>query len=286
MKYIYSTVLFLIFIFVITTVIDFNYVQEVENIDMSANDIDRIAIDLIDANVSLSTTVDKDIKIEHLYSKENQPTSNLYTYQQGNTLYINEYPYNNTNLISKKETVNIYIPEEYVFDELDVVTQSGQINVDSLAANTLDIRTESGNVDIAGVTTTEMNLNGGQFGASISNVVAKQFNAGIDKVDMKIVNSIIDQVVVTNVEDSKLTISRLVTNRVDVFGDKTVVNLTLNDQLDYMFTTSVKIANSQLTSNETGYQYLVNGQKTQVKYNLPDASSVVVAFEAIDDVDE
>ncbi len=281
MKYIYSTVLFLIFIFFITSLIDFNYIKEVENIDMSDNQIDKIAVDLIDANVSLSTTVDKDIKIEHIYSKENQPTSNLYTYQKGHTLYVNEYPYNKSNLISKKETINIYIPEEYVFDELDILTASGQINVDSLSTDTLEIVTDSGNVDVANISTTDMSISGGQFGVSLSNIVAKKVNAEIDKAEMIISNSIIDELNVTNALPSNLTVNRLVTNVVNVFGADTAVNLTLNDQLDYIFNTPAPIGNPQVVPNENGYEYLVNGSKTLVEYNLPDAKTVAVTFEVI-----
>ncbi len=282
MKYMYSTVFFLIFIFFITTVIDFNYVQEVENIDMSDNNIDKIDIDFIDANVSLSTTVDKDIKIEHIYSKESQPTSNLYTYQEGDTLYVNEYPYNSPNFISKKETINIYIPEEYVFDELNIKTTSGQINVDSLSTDDLNIKTDSGNVDVANVSTTNMRINGGQLGVRLSNVVAKEFSSNIDKVEMQIANSIIDDAEITNKADSSIRIDKLVTNYVMIDGANTDVDLTLNDKLDYAVKTPVVVGNPQLATTDSGYEYIANKGEAETRYSIPHAKSVTVKLESID----
>lgn len=281
-KYINSVILFLIFLVSITTIIDFNSIQEVENIDLSNNDISNISVNLIDANVSLSTTVDKDIKIEHIYSKEDQ-TSNLYTYKKGDTLVVNEYPYNKSNLISKKETVNIYIPEEYNFKQLDITTKSGQVNVDSLKTGKLNIKTETGNVDIAGVEATNMALSGNQYGVSISNVIIEQFESALDKMEMSINNSIMNNVNITSKEKSKLRISGLVTQNTNISGANTTVDLTLNDQLGYVFNTPTRIGNSELESTDNGYTYTAKNSKSTVTYNIPEAKAVSVVFDSVED---
>lgn len=282
MKYIYSTVLFLIFLFITTTVIDFNYVQEVDNVDLSNNDISKISVNLIDANVSLSTTVDKDIKIEHIYSKEDE-TSNLYTYQKGDTLVVNEYPYNKSNLISKKETINIYIPEEYNFKELDITTKSGQINVDSLKTGKLDVDTQSGNVDIAGVEAKSIAMSGVKYGVNISNVVVEQFGSVIDKMEMNVNNSIMNSVNVTSREKSKLNISGLVTQNATIAGKNTSVDLILNDQLDYIFNTPIRINNPMLSVTDSGFKYKGNNSKSVVTYNISDAADISVDLVSVEE---
>lgn len=282
MKYIYSTVLFLIFLFITTTVIDFNYVQEVDNVDLSNNDISKISVNLIDANVSLSTTVDKDIKIEHIYSKEDE-TSNLYTYQKGDTLVVNEYPYNKSNLISKKETINIYIPEEYNFKELDITTKSGQINVDSLKTGKLDVDTQSGNVDIAGVEAKSIAMSGVKYGVNISNVVVEQFGSVIDKMEMNVNNSIMNSVNVTSREKSKLNISGLVTQNATIAGKNTSVDLILNDQLDYVFNTPIRINNPMLSVTDSGFKYKGNNSKSVVTYNISDAADISVDLVSVEE---
>lgn len=282
-KYIYSTVIFIIFLYVITFAINFNYVHEVENVDLSKNDISKISVDLIDTNIALSTTVDKDIKIEHIYSKEQEPTSNIYSYQEGNTLIIKEYPYNRQNLVTKKETVNIYIPEEYDFELLNIKTNNGQINVDSLQAGTLNVVTNSGNVDIANINATNMAITGTRSGVNVSNVVAKKFESTVDKMAMKISNSIIDKVKTNSDGISTLNITGLVTNQVNIGGSQVNVDLFLNQVLDYEFKTSATIGNPALKQVEQGYEYKENSAKNVIVYNIPDASIVNVVLESIED---
>lgn len=286
MKYIYSTVIFIAFLFTITVVINFKYVQEVENVDLSQNEITKISVDLIDTNIALSTTIDKDINIEHIYSKEEQPTSNIYSYQDGDTLIIKEYPYNKPKYISKKETVNIYIPEEYDFDKLDIKTNNGQINVDSLSVGNLNVDTDSGNLDIAGVKASNIMVSGNQFGVNLSNVVAKKFDSEIDKMSMKINNSIIDNVYTASEGLSSLAIAGLVTNEVNIGGESVIVDLNLNQSLDYRFFTPATIGEPSLVQNEDGYEYLVNNSKSIVTYNIPDSTMVTVVLETIEDENE
>lgn len=279
MKYFYSSVIFLAFLFLITNTIDFNYTQEVDNIDMSDNKISKIVVDLQDANVSLSSTVDKDVKIEHIYSKEQQPTSNLYTYQEGETLFVNEYPYNKSNLISKKETINVYIPEEYIFDEIEIVNDSGQINIDSLNTKKLDLESTSGNVDVANLNTKELVLNGGQFGVSMSNVDTDKLTSNIDKVDFNINNCIIDQVDLTAKQESSVRIQQLVTNEVKIDGANTTVELRLNPELDYQIMTPIAIGNPQFNPIDDGFEYTKNNSKKKVKYDLSNVGAVTVSFD-------
>lgn len=287
MKYLYSTVLFIIFLFVLTTVIDFNYVQEVENIDMDGNNISKIVVDIDDANVSLSSTVDKDIKIEHLYSQSQYETSKLYTYQEGDILYVNEYPYNKTNLITKKETINIYIPEEYEFDEIDVTTESGEINVDSLKTGIFKVMSNTGNIDIANLNANKIGISGDQLGVNVSNIVAKEFNASIAKSQFTISNSIVNSLKVENAQTSKVNVSKLVAEDVTVVGESTDVNLKLNEGIDYKIISNLQIGNPRLTVEDDGYSYLENNLKKATTYNLKDVQSVSINFETLaEDTDE
>lgn len=287
MKYLYSTVLFIIFLFVLTTVIDFNYVQEVENIDMDGNNISKIVVDIDDANVSLSSIVDKDIKIEHLYSQSQYETSKLYTYQEGDILYVNEYPYNKTNLITKKETINIYIPEEYEFDEIDVTTESGEINVDSLKTGIFKVMSNTGNIDIANLNANKIGISGDQLGVNVSNIVAKEFNASIAKSQFTISNSIVNSLKVENAQTSKVNVSKLVAEDVTVVGESTDVNLKLNEGIDYKIISNLQIGNPRLTVEDDGYSYLENNLKKATTYNLKDVQSVSINFETLaEDTDE
>ncbi|WOO89058.1 DUF4097 family beta strand repeat-containing protein [Mollicutes bacterium LVI A0078] len=287
MKYLYSTVLFIIFLFVLTTVIDFNYVQEVENVDMDGNNISKIVVDIDDANVSLSSTVDKDIKIEHLYSQSQYETSNLYTYQEGDILYVNEYPYNKTNLITKKETINIYIPEEYEFDEIDVTTESGEINVDSLKTGIFKVMSNTGNIDIANLNANKIGISGDQLGVNVSNIVAKEFNASIAKSQFTISNSIVNSLKVENAQTSKVNVSKLVAEDVTVVGENTDVNLKLNEGIGYKIISNLQIGNPRLTVEDDGYSYLENNLKKATTYNLKDVQSVSINFETLaEDTDE
>lgn len=283
MKYIYSTILFLLFLFLITSLINFNYTQEVESIDISKNDISDISIDVNDANVALSTTVGNDIKIEHIYSEEQNPSSKIYTYQDGGTLYINEYPYNQENLISKKETINIYLPEQIVYEQVDVKSESGQINIDSCFTKNLNISSKTGNVDLMKVNSNQINLNGGQIGVQLSNVVAKNVKTSIDKTKLNISNSIIDDLRISNQGSSIVNIDKLVATNVSIDGEQTAVSLNLNNANDYQLITSSLVSNPLLTTNDDGYEYLVNKSKTVVIYKINTLDTINVNFVKIED---
>lgn len=278
MKYLYSVIFFLMFLFGITQLINFNYTQEVENFDMETQAISTIDISALDANVSVATTVDKDIKIEHVYSKVSNPSSSLYTYVEGETLYVNEYPYIQKNIISKKESVNIYIPEEYTVDELDIETDSGKINVDSIETGKLNLMSSTGNVDLANVTVDSLNMAGDRFGVNISNLVAKTFTSQMTNSEINLINSIVDSVTITNDGESSVAIEKLVTNEVTVAGQKTDLNLHLNEENDYVFNTNLTLPNTRLEEIDNGYQYTENDLKQKVIYNLNDLESIELTF--------
>lgn len=287
MKYIYSTAIFIVFLYATSLIIDFNYKQVVENVDMNGNDISKIVVDIDDANVSLSTTVDKDIKIEHLYSDESNPTSNLYTYQTDDTLYVNEYPYNNHNLITKKETVNIYIPEEYAFDKLDVTTTSGQVNVDSLDIGQLSVKSNTGNVDIANVTADNIIIGGTQFGVDITNVVTDKIIANVDKMYLNLNNSITNSLKLKSESNSTINISKLIADNITVDAKKSDLNLKLSDSLNYTFKTKALIGNGKLTATDEGYEFMKNKSASVVEYNITEINTIDVEFEKVEvDKDE
>lgn len=278
MKYLYSIIFFLIFVFGITYLINFNYTQEVENFDMEDQNITTIDVNALGANVSIATTVDKDIKIEHAYSKAENPSSSLYTYVENNTLYVNEYPHIPKNIISKKESVNIYIPEEYSIEKLDVETDSGKINMDSIETGELNVKSVSGNVDLANVKVDDLSVIGGTFGTNLSNIVAKNLDSKMDSNELTLKNSIIDNVNIANGAKSAVLIEKLVTNDVSVTGLETDVKLNLNEENDYIFNTGLMLPNSRLEATDKGYQYVKNELKQKTTYNLNDLESVELTF--------
>lgn len=288
MKYIYSVVIFLIFLYLTTNLIDFTYNQDVENIDLNGNKISKIVVDVENANLALSTTVDKDIKIEHVYSDEATPTSNLYTYQDGETLFVNEYPYNNTNLITKKETIDIYIPEEYEFDEIDIETQSGRVNIDSINVGNLKIKSQSGNVDLANINADTIILRGKQYGITLNNVIAKRLDSKLEKTQLDIINSIIKHVDISNELNSTVNISKLVADKVNVEGALTTVKLVLSDNLNYQISSVKPVGNPKFTTTDDGFEYIADENAKVVVYNLSDIESVEVTLETtvVDDDDE
>ncbi|WOO87305.1 DUF4097 family beta strand repeat-containing protein [Mollicutes bacterium LVI A0039] len=281
MKYFYSIGLFLLFLILCTKFIEFNYKQDVQNIDLNQNPIENIIVDFDDANVTVSTTVDNDIKIEHIYSEENNPTSNIYTYQEGETLYVSEYSYNRSNLITKKETVNIYIPEQAKINSLKIVNISGQSSVDGLIANDINIQSTTGNVDVSNIDTANLIVDGDHFGVSISNSIIKTLSSNIGKTQFNVTNTIANNVALTNTEKATLNIAKLVTDSVILNGPQTNVNLNLNEEIDYALNTTASIKNEKLTKTETGYEYRANNQKSITEYQLNTERIITVEFEAI-----
>lgn len=278
MKYLYSILFFLIFLFGITQLINFNYTQEVENFDMEDQNITKIDVSALDANVSIATTVDKDIKIEHVYSKVKNPSSSLYTYVENNVLYVNEYPYIQKNIISKKELVNIYIPEEYSIEELDVETDSGKINMDSIETGELNIKSTTGNVDLANVTVDNLTIIGDRFGTNLSNVVAKSLKSTMVSSELSLKNSIVDNVNIVNDAKSNVLIEKLVTNTATISGVETDVKLKLNKENDYNFNTDLTLPNIKLEETDEGYKYVENQLKKQTTYNLNNLENVEITF--------
>lgn len=278
MKYLYSILFFLIFLFGITQLINFNYTQEVENFDMEDQNITKIDVSALDANVSIATTVDKDIKIEHVYSKVKKPSSSLYTYVENNVLYVNEYPYIQKNIISKKELVNIYIPEEYSIEELDVETDSGKINMDSIETGELNIKSTTGNVDLANVTVDNLTIIGDRFGTNLSNVVAKSLKSTMVSSELSLKNSIVDNVNIVNDAKSNVLIEKLVTNTATISGVETDVKLKLNKENDYNFNTDLTLPNIKLEETDEGYKYVENQLKKQTTYNLNNLENVEITF--------
>lgn len=278
MKYLYSILFFLIFLFGITQLINFNYTQEVENFDMEDQNITKIDVSALDANVSIATTVDKDIKIEHVYSKVKNPSSSLYTYVENNVLYVNEYPYIQKNIISKKELVNIYIPEEYSIEELDVETDSGKINMDSIETGELNIKSTTGNVDLANVTVDNLTIIGDRFGTNLSNVVAKSLKSTMVSSELSLKNSIVDNVNIVNDAKSNVLIEKLVTNTATISGVETDVKLKLNKENDYNFNTDLTLPNIKLEETDEGYKYAENQLKEQTTYNLNNLENVEITF--------
>ncbi len=278
MKYLYSIIIFLVFLFILTSLIEFNYTKEVINFDMDGNDISNIIVDLDNTNVTLSSSLDKDIKIEHVYSPEKIPTSNLYTYQEGNTLVVSEYPYNTSNLIAKKETLNIYIPEEYKFDSLDVSTQNGQINLDSLDIDELNVETNSGNVDVANINADTLDFKGVEAGVKLNTVVANDINIDVDNVEISILSTIATNLNITSSEKSALSIEKLVASNINVDAPQMVADLTLRTSFDYIINTSTEVTNSVLQKNEKGYEYLENNIDNVINYNFENIEKINIDF--------
>lgn len=286
MKYVYSGCLFLIFIFTLVNVFSFNSKQDVTNINMSDKTIKKLVIDLKGANVSVSTSVDNDIKLEHIYSEKNKLNSNLYSYNEGDTLYINEYPYNKTNSISQKETLNIYVPEQYKFDQIEIKNGSGRINVDNLTANKLEISSETGNVDIRNTEVPSISIDGDRFGVSLSNIIAQNLSSNIKNVQFNLTNSMVNNVDIKNEEKSAIIIDGLIADNVQVNGAKTSLKLTLNQGLNYNFITKKRITNNKLKSIENGYQFQSSEKTTSTNYKIGDVENIKIKFEKVDGIND
>ncbi len=286
LKYIYSSVIFIVFILILSNIINFNYTQDVENIDLNNNKISKIAIDLDNINVSVSSTYDKDIKIEHTYSGQKTPNSELYVYQEGEELNINEYPYNNKNLIKKKESVKIYMPNEYEFDEIKITSKTGDVNIDSINTTNMFVYNKTGNVDIANLTTKKLTLNGEQIGVNMFNVVTEEFSSNINKVNMSVYNSIINKLSVENKETSEVNISKVIINNGFIDGQNTNVNLNVNDNENLVIETEKTISNSNLTKNEKGYEYITNEGESESKYKIKNINNISVEFSTVSEEDD
>lgn len=284
MKYIYSGCLFLIFIFTLVNVFSFNSKQDVTNINMSDKTINKLVIDLKGANVSVSTSVDNDIKLEHIYSEKDKLNSNLYSYNEGDTLYINEYPYNKTNTISQKETLNIYVPEQYKFDQIEIKNENGRINVDNLKANKLEIESKTGNVDIRNTEVPTISIDGDRFGVNLSNIIAQKLSSSINDVQFNLSNSMINNVDIKNKEKSAIIIDELISENVQVNGKKTSLTLTLNQGLNYNFITKKRIINSKLKVVEGGYQFQSGEKTTNTNYKIGDVENIKIKFEKVEGV--
>ncbi len=273
-RYIYTTIIFLIFVIILTQVVNFNYIQEVENIDMKDQTIDNIVIDLTDANFSITSTVDKDIKIEHIYSKQDVSNSNLYAYQEDGTLYINEYMYNQKSLINKKEVINVYIPEEYQFKTINITNDTGTVSVDNVFVDNLTIESQTGNIDIANSNFDSLVIKGDQFGVNIASVVNNNATINVDKAVVEINNSILDNLNITSVSDSNVVLSKNVANNVIVNGPHTNLTMDLSDSVDYNIITNKSIANLKFKRTDTGYQYKALEASNTMDVEATDVASI------------
>ncbi len=278
MKYIYSIIIFLVFLLILTSLIEFNYTKEVINFDMDGNDITNIIVDLDNANVTLSSSLDKDIKIEHVYSPEKTPSTNLYTYQDGEDLIVREYAYNKSNLVSKKETLNIYIPEEYHFETLDIATQNGNISLDGLDIEEVDVETNSGNIDAANINTNILNIAGTEAGVKLNAVVAKDINLDVNKLELQVLSSITNNLNIISSEGSNMRIEKLVATAINVDAPEMIADLTLRTSFDYKINTPLEITSNQLEKNDNGYEYLDNEMDSIITYNFDNAEQINVDF--------
>ncbi len=276
MKYLYSTVGFVIFLIAMTTVTSFKFVTDYETYDMATNEIKSVVIDTSNINVNVSSTLDKDLKIEHIYSNSDNPESNVYYYIDGNTLNIKEYKNNTVNVLPKKETLNIYLPSETTFSKLIVSSGRGKINVDGTNIPKIHIQSDVGSVEITNLNASVLQIEGNQFATRLANLKVDQLFTHMDQSSVTIDGMIADEVNIKNndlatVKTSKLNATSFLVNGVD-----TTVTMELQDNQNYVIKTNDELANKQLEKIENGYSANFVDSKTSMEIDTVGAGSLVL----------
>ncbi len=277
MKYIISTFGFIIFLLVITSYTSFTFNQDVDTYDLSENPITTIDVKVDNINVTVTSTLDKDIRIEHVHSNVNNPTSNLYSYRKQNQLIIREYPYNKENVVPKKETLNIYIPSDYQFEELKIASENGMVSIDDCTFDKISLTSEYGNIDIANVKSQNFKIDGNTFGINANNVSTDKFYVEMNQTSINMENIIADQVGIDIKNESKLVSERVIANYVAINGAKLNAELTLSDSLNYIINTQQNIANNKFEKTESGYKYTANDKSSEaITYNIESVQNLDV----------
>lgn len=287
MKYIYSSVLFMILLFITSNIVNFGFEQEVVNYDLNDNPIERIDIDVDKINVNISSTLDKDIRIEHIYSESNNPTSNLYSYQDGNQLIIKEYPYNSTNVAPKKETLNIYLPEEYDYKSMLISTENGKVSIDGVDVSRIVINSNAGDVDLANLKSDKLSINGGMFGINARVITTSVFDIDVDQTKLLMNNIISDEVNIDISALGEMEVERLISNVINIEAIDTKLDLELNESLNYEINTKKQLSTKKLEKIADGqYQYKVDTNDEAIIYNINQVEDVNVNFVVYEEQDE
>lgn len=268
MKYVYSCLILLVFLLVVVNVTNFSYEQEVETYDMVSNEIDTIEINVNDVNVNVSSSLDKDIRIEHIFSPDQNLSSNIYSYVEGNVLYIKQYPYENNVLITKREDINVYLPSAYDFKNLSINTTSGAISIDNLNLQNIDVYSETGQFNVATIVTDQLNLKGTNIGVNISDLEATTLNILLEEASVYIGNSFVDSTNISVAQKGSISIGKLVSDSIVIDALLSEVQLQWTTGFNYSVTTTNEVKNDQLTTTTDGYEYNKNEGVSTIVYTI------------------
>lgn len=276
MKYVYSSLIFLVFLLIIVNVTNFSYEQEVETYDMISNEISNVDISVENVNINVLSSVDKDVRLEHNFSPDKNLSSNIYSYIDENVLYIKQYPYETNPLITKREDLNIYIPSAYDFDTLTIKTTSGEVSIDDLEIPTISTTSSTGQLNIANVKATDFAIGGDNYTVNINDLSADNLDLEMNSSFLYVNNSFIDDVVLNLIEDSTVNIGKLVGSTININAPKATVKLEWTSGFNYIVTTDNIINNEDLilesgkysyskADNAATIEYTINGKKVDVE---------------------
>lgn len=276
MKYVYSSLIFLVFLLIIVNITNFSYEQEVETYDMISNEISNVDISVENVNINVLSSVDKDVRLEHNFSPDKNLSSNIYSYIDENVLYIKQYPYETNPLITKREDLNIYIPSAYDFDTLTIKTTSGEVSIDDLEIPTISTTSSTGQLNIANVKATDFAIGGDNYTVNINDLSADNLDLEMNSSFLYVNNSFIDDVVLNLIEDSTVNIGKLVGSTININAPKATVKLEWTSGFNYIVTTDNIINNEDLilesgkysyskADNAATIEYTINGKKVDVE---------------------
>ncbi|NLJ70194.1 MAG: DUF4097 domain-containing protein [Clostridiaceae bacterium] len=107
------------------------------------NDIDNVDIDLHGIDLEVVTATDSNIKVESNYKY-------LTVKEKGNILLIRDKKSSYLNILGKT-TVKLYIPEDMIFEKVEINTGAGKTELENLQANTIDMELGAGKVSLQNI---------------------------------------------------------------------------------------------------------------------------------------
>ena len=208
-------------------------VTSIVGIEEYSSNVEEISTKKIPTNISkldIDISV-SNLKIEKSNKFEISANDNIKATRKNNTLYIEEKSKKILNR-RKENDVTLFIPNNYVFENIELDTKAGKLEIDTLNVNNLELDLGAGNVEIDTLNVIDkakINTGAGNFIVNHGIINNLDLNMGLGNINIKtklLGNNIIERGVGTinltlfgNPDDYKIDINKGI-GSVKINGDK------------------------------------------------------------------
>jgi len=212
------------------------------NLDIDNNKIEEIStssipnnINKLDIDISVSN-----LKIETSKKLEISANDNIKLTKKNNTLYIEE---KSKKILNRKKENNVvlYIPNDYIIEEINLDTGAGKLEIESLNVNNLELELGAGNVEInnlfvqkeanidtgaGNVVINKGNINNLDLDMGLGNITLNTKLIGKNNIDCGVGN--VNLTLLGNIEDYKIDLNKGL-GSTTINGDKITKNTTIGE---------------------------------------------------------